>query len=137
AACAGDTKTVPTTGIFQLVNSNHMLSVVRMAAILDGTSNTLMIGEKHIQLGTLNNPITDGFIYSGSEQQTYYRVAGPNWPLALDPSAAVNFQFGSWHRGICQFVFADGHVQGLKNSTPGAVLALLAHRADGQAIPDF
>src|SRR5262249_44164424 len=137
AACGGDTKTVPTTGVFQLVNSNPPNSVVRMTDVSDGSSNTVMIGEKHIQLGTLNNPTTDGFIYSGSEQQTYYRVAGPSWPLAFDPAAPVNFQFGSWHPGLCQFVFVDGHVQGVKNSTSGPVLALLANRFDGQPIPDF
>jgi prepilin-type N-terminal cleavage/methylation domain-containing protein/prepilin-type processing-associated H-X9-DG protein len=137
AACAGDTRTVPTTGIFPLVNSNHMHSVTRISDITDGTSNTFAIGEKHIQLGALNDPITDGLIYSGSEQQTYYRVAGPSWPLAIDPRAPVNYQFGSWHTGICQFVFADGHVQGVKNSTPGPVLAVLANRADGQVVPDF
>jgi prepilin-type N-terminal cleavage/methylation domain-containing protein/prepilin-type processing-associated H-X9-DG protein len=137
AACAGDTKTAPTTGVFQLVNSNHMSSGLRFADVSDGTSGTLMIGEKHVQRGNLNDPITDGFIYSGSEQQTYYRVAGPSWPLAFDPSAPVNFQFGSWHTGVCQFVFVDGHVQGLKTSTSGPVLALLANRSDGQVIPDF
>jgi prepilin-type N-terminal cleavage/methylation domain-containing protein/prepilin-type processing-associated H-X9-DG protein len=137
AACGGDTKTVPTTGVFQLVNSNHMKSVIRITDITDGTSNTFLIGEKHIQMGDLNDPITDGLIYSGSEQQTYYRVAGPSWPLAISPSVAVNYQFGSWHPGVCQFVFADGHVQGVKNSTPGPVLALLANRSDGEVITDF
>jgi prepilin-type N-terminal cleavage/methylation domain-containing protein/prepilin-type processing-associated H-X9-DG protein len=137
AACAGDTKTVPTTGVFQLVNSNHMDSVIKITDIIDGTSNTFMIGEKHIQIGFLDDPITDGLIYSGSEQQTYYRVAGPSWPLAISPYVPANSQFGSWHTGVCQFVFADGHIQAIKNSTPGPVLALLANRMDGQAIPDF
>jgi|SRR5262245_37512499 len=45
AACSGDTGTVPTTGIFQMVNSNHMAVAVRFADVIDGTSNTLMIGE--------------------------------------------------------------------------------------------
>jgi len=137
AACAGDTKSAPTTGVFPLVNSNHVKSVVKITDVSDGTSSTMMIGEKHVQLGALNDPITDGFIYSGSEQQTYYRVAGPSWPLAFDPAAPVNFQFGSWHPGLCQFVFVDGHVQGVRNSTSGPVLALLANRSDGQPIPDF
>jgi prepilin-type N-terminal cleavage/methylation domain-containing protein/prepilin-type processing-associated H-X9-DG protein len=138
AACGGDTRTVPTTGAWQLVNSNHMDSRLRFADIVDGTSNTFMLGEKHIKIGAVNDPITDGLIYSGSEQQTYYRVAGPTWPLAISPYADVNFQFGSWHTGVCQFVFVDGHVQGVKNSTSGPVLALLANRWDGQVLPtDF
>jgi prepilin-type N-terminal cleavage/methylation domain-containing protein/prepilin-type processing-associated H-X9-DG protein len=137
AACTGDTSTAPTTGVFQLVNSNHMQALTRMMDIADGTSNTVMIGEKHIQRGKINDPIQDGFILSGSEQQTYHRRAGATWPLAISPDVVVATQFGSWHPGVCQFVFADGHVQPVKNSTPGTVLGYLANRIDGQVIPDF
>jgi prepilin-type N-terminal cleavage/methylation domain-containing protein len=136
AACSGDTSAVPTSGVFSLVNSNHMLSRTKFGDITDGTSHTLMIGEKHIQQGMINNYIQDGLIYSGSEQQTYHRRAGPSNPLAISPQVAAATQFGSWHTGICLFVFADGSVRGVKNSTPGTTLGLLANRADGQVIPD-
>jgi prepilin-type N-terminal cleavage/methylation domain-containing protein len=137
AACTGDTSTVPTTGVFQLVNSNHMLAGTRFSDITDGTSGTLMIGEKHIQQGMLNDPIQDGLIYSGSEQQTYHRRGGASWPLAISPTVAANTQFGSWHTGVCQFVFADGSVHALPNSIPGSTLGLLANRSDGQVIPSY
>jgi prepilin-type N-terminal cleavage/methylation domain-containing protein/prepilin-type processing-associated H-X9-DG protein len=137
AVCSGDTSAIPTTGVFQLVNSDHMNSVLRFADVIDGTSNTFAIGEKHIQLGKLNDPIQDGMIFSGSEQQTYYRRAGASWPLAINPTVAANSQFGSYHPGVCQFVFVDGSVRAVKNSTPGSTLALLANRADAQPIPEF
>jgi prepilin-type processing-associated H-X9-DG protein len=137
AACTGDSSAVPSTGVFQLVNSNHLTSGIRMAMITDGTSNTFMIGEKHIQIGFLNNFATDGMIYSAGESQTYQRRAGVSWPLAIDPSVGPNTQFGSWHGGTCNFVFADGAVRGIQNSTPGATLALLANRRDGQPIPSL
>jgi prepilin-type N-terminal cleavage/methylation domain-containing protein/prepilin-type processing-associated H-X9-DG protein len=137
AACAGDTKTAPTTGVFQLVNANHMSALTRFRDITDGTSNTIMIGEKHIQVGFLNDPIQDGVIYSGAETETYYRVAGASWPLALNPSVTANSQFGSWHTGGCNFVMADGSVRSLRNSLPGSTLALLANRSDGQVIPSL
>src|SRR5262245_37282154 len=136
AACSGDTNTAPTTGVFQLVNSNHMTALTGFTDVSDGTSNTLMIGEKHIQLGKLNDPIQDGMIYSGSEQQTYHRRAGASWPLAINPTVAANTQFGSWHPGVCQFVFVDGSVRAVKNSIAGSTLGLLANRADGQPIPE-
>src|SRR5262249_23946954 len=78
AACSGDSSTVPTSGVFGLVNSNHVLPGVKFGDITDGLSNTFMIGEKHTQLTLLNDPIPDGLIYSASEQQTYRRRAGPS-----------------------------------------------------------
>ncbi|HVK13555.1 MAG TPA: DUF1559 domain-containing protein [Gemmataceae bacterium] len=137
AACTGDTNVAPTTGVFQLVNSNHMTALTTFSGIFDGTSNTLMIGEKHVQLGKINDPIQDGMIMSGSEQQTYYRRAGASWPLAINSSVAANSQFGSWHPGVCQFVFADGSVRAVKNSTPGTTLGLLANIRDGLTIPSL
>src|SRR5262249_3240805 len=118
-----------------MVNSNHMDAKVKITEIIDGTSNTILIGEKHIQLGKLNDPVTDGMIYSGGEQQTYSRRAGASWPLAINPTVAANNQFGSWHTATCQFVFGDGSVRGVPNSTPGSTMGLLANRSDGQVIP--
>jgi prepilin-type N-terminal cleavage/methylation domain-containing protein len=136
-ACIGDTNSAPATGIFYLVNSNHMLAVTRYEEITDGSSNTLMLGEKHIEVGFLNDPVQDGLIYSGSNQQTYGRVGSSTHPLALDPSVTATNQFGSWHTGICQFLFADGSVHALPNSIPGATLGLLANKSDGQAVPSY
>lgn len=137
AACVGDTGTIPTTGVFQLVNSNHLASVIRFGDIPDGTSNTLMIGEKHVQLGQLNVAPQDAMVFSASDPQQYSRRAGPSNLLAIDASQAPNNQFGSWHTGQCHFVFADGSARGLRNSVPGATLALLAQRSDGQTIPNY
>ncbi len=136
AACIGDTATVPTPGVFSLVNSNHMLSRKRFADITDGTSNTVMIGEKHVQLGMINNPIQDGLIYSGSETMTYVRRLGAANPLAQNLTVTANHQFGSWHTGVCLFLFGDGSVKGVRNSTPGTTLGYLANISDGQVIPD-
>lgn len=136
AACAGNTSTVPTNGVFRIVNSNHLKSGVKMGDISDGTSNTIMLGEKHVHLNNKNHPVQDGMILSGSEQQTYYRRAGTSWPLAISNLVAVNFQFGSWHTGVTQFVFADGSVRGLSNSVPGQVVGLMAARDDGEVIPN-
>jgi prepilin-type N-terminal cleavage/methylation domain-containing protein len=137
AACSGDSSTVPTTGVFSLVNSGHLLAGTKFGDITDGTSNTIMIGEKHIPQGLINNPIPDGMIYSAGEQQTYHRRGGPSNPLAISPTVAASTQFGSWHIGVCQFVFADGSVRGVPNSIPGSVLGLLANRSDGQVIPNY
>jgi prepilin-type N-terminal cleavage/methylation domain-containing protein/prepilin-type processing-associated H-X9-DG protein len=137
AACSGDTGTVPTTGVFQIVNSNHMLVSVKIGDLTDGTTNTIMVGEKHIQLGQINHYIQDGMIFSGSENQTYHRRAGASNPLAQSHTDVLNNQFGSWHPGTVQFVFGDGSVRGLRTSVPGSTLALFANRNDGQVIPSL
>lgn len=136
-ACSGDTSAAPTTGVFKLVNSNHMLAFNKIGDIADGTSNTIMLGEKHVPLGLLNDPIVDGMIYSASEQQTYYRRAGASWPLAISNTVVASSQFGSWHTGVCQFVFGDGSVHAISTSIPGSTLGLLANINDGQVIPNF
>ncbi len=136
-ASTGNTNTAPTNGFFTLVNSNHMKALVKMGDIKDGTSNTVMIGEKHIQLGKINDPIQDGMIYSGSESLTYYRIASSAQPFAVNNTLAINRQFGSWHTSICQFVFGDGSVRSLSVTIPGTTAGFLAVRDDGEVIPDF
>ena len=134
AACTGNISAAPTNGVFTLVNSGHMTATNNMRDIIDGTSNTIMIGEKHIQLRMLNTPIQDGMILSASEQQTYYRRGGASWPLANSNLVAANSQFGSWHTGVCQFVFADGSVRTITVSIPGTQFGYLAARNDEQVI---
>jgi prepilin-type processing-associated H-X9-DG protein len=46
-------------------------------------------------------------------------------------------KFGSWHPGICQFLFADGRVAALANSLDMDTLQKLACRNDGMVIPEY
>ena len=114
-------------------------------SITDGLSNTFFIGEKHARLGhwgenTPNNiNATDGdsSVYNGDHPWVASRAAGPSNLLARSPDEAFHSQFGSYHPGVCQFVFGDGSVRALGVGTSGTTLSLLARRADGQPIPDF
>lgn len=113
-----------------------------MADILDGTSNTFMMGEKHVKFDNFAAGPHDESIFNGDNLQCIGRFAGTGSPLAANPFAAYtsaggNSQFGSWHPGICQFVLADASVRILLVSTPESTLALLANRADGLVVPDF
>jgi prepilin-type N-terminal cleavage/methylation domain-containing protein len=106
---------------------------IKMVVITDGTSNTLMVGEKHLALLDVGNGTYDGCIYSATPSGLSFRQAGTNFPLA-SPTAAQAGQFGSWHPGIVNFVYCDGRVNGLAVSTPGATLGALATRAGGEAV---
>ncbi len=112
----------------------------------DGTSNTFLVGEKHVTpagLGIFDATTgaeQDFSIYDSQPGKWAYvtgRKAGIAFPLALGPTTPFAGQFGSWHTGVVQFAFGDGGVRALRVSTPGSVLALLAARNDGQVIPDY
>ncbi len=117
-----------------------------LLALTDGTSNTLLVGEKHVTLAGLGKfdaatgAEQDFSIYSSQPGKWAYvtgRKAGSNFPLALGMTTPYANQFGSWHTGVVMFAFADGSVRGLRPSTAGSILGLLADRNDGQVIPSF
>jgi prepilin-type N-terminal cleavage/methylation domain-containing protein len=132
--------------------------VVNIASITDGTSNTLLIGEKHIRPNSRDGRNEDRSIFSGCNANNYSRLAGippagvaqtdslTQYPLApneLDATMVTttppgsydsNIIFGGPHSGICMFVFCDGSVKGIKTSADLTVLTRLAVRNDGQVV---
>jgi len=111
----------------------------RIADITDGTSNTLLIGEKHLNRADIGTWPGDFCIYnsgSGPGWQTSGRKAGAAFPLAISHDDPLAGQFGSPHPGIVQFAFADGQVQSIATSIPGTTLAALAGMNDGLVVPD-
>jgi prepilin-type processing-associated H-X9-DG protein len=109
----------------------------RLTDISDGDSNTLMIGEKHIRPGKFGTQGDGDLCIYTEDAFSVGRLAGVGQPLALslqDPTPGV---FGSWHDGLVNFVFCDGHVQPLNTSISVTTLGLLANRADGLVIPPY
>lgn len=116
-----------------------------MARMTDGTSNTFLIGEKHIRKNELtrmeaNGTYQDGTYTFTSGNWREYSVArnirlrigrGPN-DLAGDPSAG--FGFGSWHPGICQFLRGDASVQSVPVNVSSEIMRRLGHASDGQVV---
>jgi prepilin-type N-terminal cleavage/methylation domain-containing protein len=125
----------------QLVSSNPQ---TRLRDITDGTSQTFLIGEKHVPLskfGQSGPSWGDGSIYNGDFPRNFARLAGqPQFNLGQGPFDLVgpwHCKFGSYHPGVCQFQFTDGHVVALSNSTNLTVLNKLAVRNDGQIIDGY
>jgi prepilin-type N-terminal cleavage/methylation domain-containing protein/prepilin-type processing-associated H-X9-DG protein len=133
-------------------------SVINIASITDGTTNTLLIGEKHIRPNSRDGKNEDRSIFSGCNANNYSRLAGippagvvqtnslTRYPLAQSEQDATmvtatppgaydsNIIFGGPHSGVCMFVFCDGSVKGVKNAVDLTVLSRLAVRNDGQVV---
>jgi hypothetical protein len=64
------------------------------------------------------------------------RSGGSGYPIAqnLDDT---RWLFGSYHPGICQFVFGDGRVQAVRNDLDPLTLGVLTQRNDAQPVPAY
>ena len=107
-----------------------------LAEVTDGTSNVLLIGEKHVPVGKFMVSVGDGSQYCGDHEWNFARLAGPGIPLARGPQDQTNFEhaFGGWHPGICQFVLCDGSVRGVSQQTNTTTLSYLSRRRDGNTV---
>jgi prepilin-type N-terminal cleavage/methylation domain-containing protein len=132
----GAIKTGPTTtrsGTLVLVWKGS----VNFGSISDGTSNTLMIGEKQVPRSQYGVAPGDGAFFNGDHEWNFARVAGPGLALARGPTDTTNWTniFGSAHPGIVQFAMCDGSVRSLTVGMDTTVLGNLAVRNDGQIAP--
>jgi len=87
--------------------------------------------------------VGDGSIYNGIWTTYSGRLGGPDDLLAKGPTdvtpctradAFYARRFGSYHPGVCQFVFCDGSVKAVKTSIDGNNLRRYAVRHDGEVI---
>jgi prepilin-type N-terminal cleavage/methylation domain-containing protein/prepilin-type processing-associated H-X9-DG protein len=112
------------------------LTQLTFADITDGLSNTIFMGEKHVRPEELGMWASrDTSTYNNDNLEVYARLAGPNFGFAMRPDDTYNRQFGSYHSGVCQFVFGDGSVAALATTINTEVLGNLACRFDGNIIP--
>lgn len=140
--------------------------IVTLVTISDGTSNTFLIGEKHVRPGDFGVGNGDSSVFNGDQGPVdcaYARQAGREWdvpalgpgndyskvteaskftrdlPLVRDRTDSVfrNRRFGSYHPGICQFVFCDGSVRGINVGVNIMTLTWLTIRNDGRVVGDF
>lgn len=105
---------------------------IRMKDIVDGTSNTALVGEMHILLNRLAKYPENGPMYNGKDLPAFARIGGHGIPLArgADDTSLPIVGFGSWHIGVCSFVLADGSVRAVNNFTDSQALQSLCRRED-------
>jgi type II secretory pathway pseudopilin PulG len=102
-----------------------------MNSFARGTGYTMIVGEKHIPVDHMGDAaFGDGSFYNGQHPASFSRVAGPGFPLANAINAPFNKNFGSYHKGVCQFLMADGSFRAMSNDTSELVLGQLARRGE-------
>jgi prepilin-type N-terminal cleavage/methylation domain-containing protein len=124
-------------------------SITLSGGIPDGTSNTLLIGEKHIRYTTPFGTNEDRSVF-GSNYNSFLRFAGIATtdqslrpfqlysPLAIwNVSGVSNQAFGSRHDGVVQFVLCDGSVKAISYNIDINTLTNLANRQDGRVVGDY
>jgi prepilin-type N-terminal cleavage/methylation domain-containing protein len=126
-----------------VVRSDRVISISK---ILDGTTKTLMVGEKRLCLQTLANGVgDDDHGYSiGWDRDT---VARTDMQPGADPSLGCttgsdavplsNGLMGSSHPAGFNTVFADGSVHHLSFDIEAALFSNLGHISDGNILTEF
>jgi prepilin-type N-terminal cleavage/methylation domain-containing protein len=121
-------------------------SKITVAQITDGTTNTLLVGEKYLNpddytSGQDIHCVDCESMFSGYNDDQF-RTTGhvnatsnyPLPPLPDRPGYPDGSRFGSAHASACGFVFCDGSVQWLSYSIDPSVFGYLGNRKDDQLI---
>ncbi|MFO0863117.1 MAG: DUF1559 domain-containing protein [Gemmataceae bacterium] len=148
--CAGGNARPPMqTGVFFFSNENNNTWTTNMAAITDGTSNTIFVGEVTesqdvranntgdgrfpVWAGGNNNGGCNGIANSGA----VFRFADTNYTLNRKTGAESNMSFGSRHTGGANFLLGDGSVRFASDGISTATYRSLATRAGNEANNNF
>jgi prepilin-type N-terminal cleavage/methylation domain-containing protein len=107
----------------------------RIADIFDGTSNTLLAGDKRLNIGRLGKTDDDDTGYAtGFDQDVIRKTESPPARDYSAPTGTGDQRFGSSHHAGFNAVFADGSVHLIKYSLDPVVFRYLGSRNDGQAV---
>jgi prepilin-type N-terminal cleavage/methylation domain-containing protein len=110
-------------------------SPTRIVDITDGTSNTLLLGDKRLNRARLGMPNDDDTGYAtGFDDDVIRRTDRPPAPDYSAPKGDGDYRFGSSHIGGFNAVFADGSLHFIPYAIDATVFRYLGNKSDGQAI---
>ncbi len=110
----------------------------RQHEMVDGSSNTLLVGEKRLNLARLGTPQEDdreGYTAGWCEDTIRTSTQGPQPDFRGEGDG--DYRFGSSHPGVVLTTFADGSTHSLDYSIDEAVFAQLGEISDGTPIASF
>jgi prepilin-type N-terminal cleavage/methylation domain-containing protein/prepilin-type processing-associated H-X9-DG protein len=114
----------------------HTFSRVRAAQVSDGLSKTFAVGEKHVP--KIDSAVAGTMIHHAQGDTAFFASDNP-YVCFRDPARGLasgaddmnRRKFGSGHPGIVQFVFLDGHVEGIEAEIDITVLRWYCSIGDG------
>jgi prepilin-type N-terminal cleavage/methylation domain-containing protein/prepilin-type processing-associated H-X9-DG protein len=115
----------------------YLRSEIRMGDVLDGTSNTYLIGEKYLNPDSYEDG-SDGAdnesMYTGYNNDNH-RTTHPSYAVSQDrPGLANVYAFGSAHAGAMNMAFCDNSVRQVSYAVDKALHRWLGNREDGQPV---
>ena len=117
----------------------------------DGTSNQIVVGEKHIPRGNRQHSTPVGGEARAWRHDQSFLVAadsnGRDWAIGRTVAATIPLSnpqdggsprsqrtFGSWHPGVCNFMLGDGSVRAIAVSANPEVLGYAARVDSGRSV---
>jgi prepilin-type N-terminal cleavage/methylation domain-containing protein len=127
-------------GAMHIVNTSF--NVEKMASILDGTSNTLLVGEWTTKTNIRRTTFW-GYTYTSYNQSEICLGAvpdvfgTPDYSLIGNGNTTSKRAFASFHVGGVHFLMADGAVRFISSNINRPTLAALATIAGGEVVGEF
>jgi prepilin-type N-terminal cleavage/methylation domain-containing protein len=134
---------------FDGVIVEQAMPIVRLKHITDGTSKTLLVGEKRMNIKycmTDQQPDdNDGYVGGFQDDVVRFAASASPWgplipepdfygpPYGTTPLQPGITEFGSSHPGVAQFVLCDGSVQAIAFTIDPPAFVHWAVRNDGQS----
>ena len=126
-----DCEDLPTGGVCRGSGAFYHNSAVRIDDISDGTSNSLIVGERKFLPNEEINTT-----WSGAVPQTEEAVAAIVGVCDHPPNAGAHVDdFGSRHTGGAQFTYGDGHVRFVSENIDEGVYKFMGTIRGGEIVP--
>lgn len=131
----GDSPSYQWTDVRQATGVSYQRSKVRPSDVLDGLSNTYLVGEKHVDRNHYHTGLDLGYdqsLFSGVDLDLARWVF--NTPIGDWKSLGGTRRFGSAHSGGYYTSFCDGSVRMISYEIDRVTHARLGNRRDGQPV---
>jgi prepilin-type N-terminal cleavage/methylation domain-containing protein len=134
--CENPPGTAPVSSTGQCLGNGAFYhnSKVKIADVIDGTSNTLIVGERVTRVANGWHSTWSGRVAEGEE--AFQRILGSLDHVPNDPAAHFD-DFSSQHVGGSHFVLGDGHVRFISSNIDKKLYQSLGTTSGGEVTGEF